>query len=106
MPTPEDRYQPTLEQINKSTEDMLRRMEEIQKQMNKSEEGFVNLYLETVPRSFIKVTVEDDAKRHESPGPWTFKDHATGKRITVRRAACSARLQVCAGVSVRHEEVL
>jgi len=80
---------PTPEQLYKSTRDTLKRMEEIQKQMNKSEEGFVNLYLETVPRSFIKVTSEDAAKRHESPGPWTFKDHVTGMRITVRRTECS-----------------
>jgi hypothetical protein len=77
---------PTPEEFNKSTERLLRQMETIYEKMTKPN-GLVRMYLETVPRSFIELTPEDDAKR-EGDGPWTVKDQVTGHLITIQRATC------------------
>ena len=87
---------PTLEEINKSTEDMLKRMEVLHNLMTRPN-GLVRLYLETVPRSFIELTPEDDAKR-EGDGPWTVKDQVTGHLVTVQRAECGLGCKCALGV--------
>jgi hypothetical protein len=70
-------------------EGMLRRMQEIERRISKSDEQFATLYLETVPRSFVRITHEEKAKRPAGDEPWTVFDHATESRITVQQADCS-----------------
>lgn len=84
-------------------EDWIQRLEEIEKRMTQPD-GFITLYLETVPRSFIKITPEDEDNRQKGDGPWTLKDQVTSRMITVRRAACSLPGCMCALALVRVED--
>jgi len=96
---------PTPEELNKSTADMLKRMETIYERMTKTPNGLSVLYLETVPRSYVHVSAEDAAKRNGTDAPFEVFDHVTKKRMVLVRAECGLGCR-CALALVRvHKEV-